>query len=137
MKFKLFTILLIMSLFSCVERGKPLKTNKQEKTSKENKTNKLAHYTCPNGHSGADVQGKCSECQETLVHNQAYHGLNIPKDGIKDPFNNANQTAATPAQNQYGDFHYTCPNGHSGGSGTNENCKVCDTQLTHNQLYHK
>lgn len=139
MRFKLALItIIIFSLNSCIERGKPVekKDNKQEKSKKS----KIAHYMCPNGHAGADQQGKCTECGAVLIHNQAYHGLNIPQNGINDPFggsNNSNTSNPAPAQNQYGDYHYICPNGHPGGSGTAGECATCSAKLTHNQNYHK
>lgn len=138
MKFKLTLIVVVaFMLTSCIERGKSVekKQNQQEKPKKS----KIAHYLCPNGHEGADQQGKCLECNAVLVHNQAYHGLNIPKDGIKDPFSNSNNknTASSPAQNKYGDYHYICPNGHPGGAGTAIECLACNTKLVHNQNYHK
>lgn len=138
MKHKLILItIIIFSLASCIERGKP-QQKKEDKKDKA-KTSKIAHYICPKGHAGSDKQGKCSECSAVLVHNQAYHGLNIPKGNLQDPFksNSTNNTAPSPAQNQYGDYHYICPNGHQGGSGTAGNCEVCEAKLTHNQNYHK
>lgn len=130
---------LFLLLISCVERGKPVDKKETKQTNKTSKSKKIAHYTCPNGHEGSDKQGKCNECQETLVHNQAYHGLNIPKTGVQDPFNSnaTNNKAPSPAQNKYGDYHYTCPNGHPGGSGSAGKCVTCDAKLEHNQNYHK
>jgi len=128
-------------LFSCVERGKPIKKEEAKTTTKSSKK-KVDHYTCPKGHKGSDTQGTCSECSSVLVHNQAFHGsgnLAIPQPKINDPFSStpaANNTPS-PAQNAYGDYHYICPNGHVGGSGTAGNCTSCEATLTHNQLYHK
>lgn len=139
----LIIIVVTLLLSSCVERGKPLKKDDaKEETSKTASKPKLDHYTCPNGHKGSDKQGVCTECNTALVHNQAFHSTNLalPKPTLQDPFSNApaaSQSAPSPAQNAYGDYHYTCPNGHPGGSGSATNCSACDTKLVHNQLYHK
>jgi len=132
-------VIVIFSLSGCVERGKPVKKDDQEQQAVKNNTKKVTHYICNNGHKGSDKQGVCPECNTAYTHNQAFHGLTIPKDRLNDPFNsNSNtQTATTPAQNAFGDYHYICPNGHSGGSGTAGNCTSCKAKLTHNQLYHK
>jgi len=128
-------------LSSCVERGKPTKKEDSIETSKTASKPKVDHYTCPNGHKGSDKQGICTECNTAYVHNQAFHPSNlaIPKPTLQDPFSNApaSPNAPSPAQNAYGDYHYTCPNGHPGGSGSAVNCTSCDTKLVHNQLYHK
>lgn len=44
--------------------------------------------------------------------------------------------APEPAQNSLGVWHYTCPNGHSGGSGSATACGDCGTTLVHNTIYH-
>ena len=44
--------------------------------------------------------------------------------------------APEPAQNSIGVWHYTCPNGHSGGSGSATACGDCGTTLVHNTTYH-
>ncbi len=139
-----FTLVLIfcMPLNGCVERGKPIKKEVNEQSAKKDAkegTKKIEHYICQNGHKGSHKQGVCPECNIAYTHNQAYHGLNIPKDALKDPFKQGTPTttSASPAQNAYGDYHYICPNGHSGGSGTAGNCSSCNAKLTHNQLYHK
>ncbi len=128
-------------LFSCVERGKPIKKEKANETTKVTTQPTVEHYTCPNGHKGSDKQGICAECKVAFVHNQAFHPANvaIPQPTLKDPFSNAPVTPNTPspAQNAYGDYHYTCPNGHPGGSGSAGNCTSCEATLVHNQLYHK
>ena len=41
-----------------------------------------------------------------------------------------------PAQNSLGVWHYTCPSGHSGGSGSATACGECGTTLVHNTTYH-
>ncbi len=140
MKQLLFSTLFLLLVTSCVERGKPVK-KEDVATESNTKKKKVDHYTCPKGHKGANQQGTCSECNSVLVHNQAFHGNNlaIPKPTLQDPFNAspATNNAPSPAQNAFGDYHYTCPNGHSGGSGTNGNCTTCNTKLIHNQVYHK
>ena len=144
MKRFLSTLLIATSLlFSCVERGKSIKDEATTKAITEEKKSTVAHYTCPKGHKGSDQQGKCPECGSVYQHNQLFHSngtLTLPQNNVKDPFNaNAASTnnAPAPAQNAYGDFHYTCPEGHSGGAGTASNCVTCNTKLTHNQGYHK
>ena len=142
MKHLLFLLLSIFIFISCVERGKPLqKEEVATEAEADSKKKQIEHYTCPKGHKGADKQGTCSECNSVLVHNQAFHGNNlaIPQPTLNDPFStsNTNNAAPSPAQNAYGDYHYTCPNGHSGGSGSADNCTACNAKLVHNQLYHK
>ena len=44
--------------------------------------------------------------------------------------------APEPAQNSLGVWHYTCPNGHNGGSGSATACSDCGTTLVHNTTYH-
>lgn len=137
----IFTVLaaVIFTLSGCVERGKPIKKETQEQQAEKKDIKKITHYICKNGHKGSDKQGICPECNTAYTHNQAFHGLAIPKDGLKDPFNSntSTQTNNSPAQNAFGDYHYICPNGHSGGSGSADNCTSCNAKLTHNQLYHK
>lgn len=137
----LVIIVITLLLSSCVERGKPLKEEQPKETSTAASKPKVDHYTCPNGHKGSDKQGVCTECNTAFVHNQAFHGSNlaIPKPTLQDPFTNApaSQNTPSPAQNAYGDYHYTCPNGHPGGAGSAGNCSACNTKLVHNQLYHK
>ncbi len=142
MKTHLFSYIVIaILLFSCIERGKPQAKEDSKQTSETSNKPTLEHYTCPNGHKGSDKQGVCGECNAAFVHNQAFHGtnLNVPKPALQDPFSNApaSQSAPSPAQNAYGDYHYNCPNGHPGGSGSAGTCTSCDAKLVHNQLYHK
>ena len=138
--YRLF-IVITWSIFlvSCVERGKPIDKTENTEQNKQNKVAKLEHYICQNGHKGSDKQGICPECNVAYTHNQAFHGLSIPQNSLKDPFqeNASSNSVNNPAQNAYGDFHYTCPNGHTGGSGTAGNCASCGTKLAHNQLYHR
>jgi len=41
-----------------------------------------------------------------------------------------------PPQNAEGVWHYTCPDGHPGGSGSATACAQCGKTLVHNQAYH-
>ena len=41
-----------------------------------------------------------------------------------------------PPQNAAGVWHYTCPKGCPGGSGSATPCSTCGTALVHNQAYH-
>ncbi|SDB31487.1 hypothetical protein SAMN03097699_0655 [Flavobacteriaceae bacterium MAR_2010_188] len=45
-------------------------------------------------------------------------------------------TSTEPAQNAAGVWHYTCPNGDSGGAGSAVPCAVCGATLAHNSAYH-
>lgn len=94
------------------------------------------HYTCPNGHAGAAAAGNCATCGVALEHNQAYHN-NQPETtpNIQTTPTTPNTTAATPAQNAAGEYHYTCPNGHAGAAAAGS-CAVCGSALAHNQAYH-
>ena len=134
-----FFICCCLLISSCVERGKPIEKKQTTQHNDQKKIAKVEHYICQNGHKGSDKQGICPECNVAYTHNQAWHGLSIPQNSLKDPFQeNSNSNAANnPAQNAYGDYHYTCPNGHAGGSGTAGNCASCGTKLAHNQLYHR
>ena len=92
----------------------------------------LAHYYCPNHPGeGAGAAGSCSQCGTAYTHNQAFH--TAPGETAA-----ANPAAATPepAINTAGVWHYTCPNGHTGGSGSATACAECGTTLVHNTVYH-
>lgn len=137
--FLLLITLIFVSLTGCVERGKSVSKEVPQQQAEKKDVKKAEHYICKNGHKGSDKQGVCPECKVAYTHNQAFHGLAIPKNDIKDPFQSTTSpnTASSPAQNAYGDYHYICPNGHSGGAGSAGNCTTCEAKLTHNQLYHK
>lgn len=92
-------------------------------------TGGVKHYICPNGHEGSDAQGSCLVCGTALEHNQAWHNQQPAAAGGDTP-------PAEPPQNAAGVWHYTCPNGHEGGSGSATPCAVCGTVLVHNQVYH-
>ena len=49
---------------------------------------------------------------------------------------NATPPLAEPAQNAAGLWHYTCPKGCAGGSGSALPCPTCGTTLVHSQTYH-
>lgn len=93
------------------------------------------HYTCPNGHPGANQQGNCPICGTALVHNQAYH-----QTMQQQPLQT--QPAQTPpittpqGPNADGEYHYTCPNGHP-GSNQQGICSICSATLVHNDAYHQ
>ena len=136
LKFILFFVLVIS--MSCKEE-KP-KTNIEKNAISQN----VKHYVCANNceNSGGDVQGLCPTCKNPYIHNQTFHDnellksgpLNVPKYD-PNPANNA-PSQPSPAQNAVGAYHYTCSNGHPGGSGTESNCVTCGAILTHNQAYH-
>lgn len=122
------------------------------------------HYACPNGHPGAASAGSCSVCGSALAHNQAYHNTpgavnpttttpsitpaagngqtfapmlqeNAGTPAARVPQTTTTTTAATPAKNARGEYHYTCPNGHP-GAGAAGSCSVCGSALAHNAAYH-
>lgn len=110
------------------------------------------HYTCPNGCAGGGgAAGPCATCGTTLAHNTNYHSSNAqaaPGTSMDNPImlgqdGGLVQTPATaapkapePAQNASGVWHYTCPNGCSGGAGSATACSTCGTTLAHNAGYH-
>lgn len=97
------------------------------------------HFICPKGCAGgAGAAVPCGQCGETLVHNQIYHGAEQPMNS--NPAQGANPAAKPkdePPQNAKGVWHYTCPKGCSGGSGTASPCPRCATVMTHNPVYHQ
>lgn len=136
LKIILFFILAIS--FSCKEeKPKPV-------VRENNPTASVKHYICANKceNSGSDVAGACPVCKNPYLHNTAFHNQDFMKNGpLNVPTNiqapAANTPAApSPAQNAMGIYHYTCNNGHPGGSGTASNCVTCGTVLAHNQAYH-
>ena len=102
------------------------------------------HYICPKGCEGGGgaAQGKCPKCGGDLVHNQAFHTQQpqgaTPANPIQVDPTNATPATATPppAQNAAGVYHYTCPAGHEGGSGSQGTCAKCGAALVHNAAYH-
>lgn len=99
------------------------------------------HYTCPNGHSGGGGGATpCAECGTTLVHNTAYHNTPSTTTAVNPTDATGALTppapAVEPAVNAAGVYHYTCPNGHSGGGGGATPCGECGTTLVHNAGYH-
>lgn len=91
----------------------------------------VQHYICPDGHAngGGPAQGNCIECGKALIHNQAFHDQPAASPDGQTP-------GAEPPQNAAGVWHYTCPNGHEGGSGSATACAQCGTTLVHNTAYH-
>jgi ribosomal protein S27E len=96
------------------------------------------HYTCPKGCEGGGGSAvPCSNCGTTLVHNQGYHGAtNTSTQPLGQNPVQAQPKPAEPAQNANGVWHYTCPNGCSGGGGSASPCSSCGATLAHNQAYH-
>ncbi len=99
------------------------------------------HYECPQGHEGGEAEGTCSNCGQAYVHNQAYHDqavtqVNEPLAPTATPGAPATPPTPEPAQNASGVWHYTCPNGHTGGAGSAAACGECGTTLAHNTVYH-
>lgn len=114
-------------------------------------TGAVQHYYCANNcaGSGGDAAGTCPVCGTEYTHNQAWHNQTQPSvsttttSNIQDvsttgltPPGQA-PTTPEPAQNAAGVWHYTCPNGHSGGAGSATACSDCGTTLVHNTLYHQ
>lgn len=118
------------------------------------------HYTCPSGcEGGAGSAVPCPKCGTTLAHNSGYHNNNNNNNAaIETPTvtssistGNDNVTVVNggdtpitpvggppeePAQNAAGVWHYTCPSGCAGGSGSAVACASCGTTLVHNSGYH-
>lgn len=113
----------------------------------------VKHYICPNNceGSGGDAAGSCPVCGTEYIHNAAYHnqaGAAAPATQQPAPMFQPGQAppaaaqpitppqSTSPAQNAAGVYHYTCPKGCAGGSGSAGTCAVCGGQLAHNQAYH-
>lgn len=100
------------------------------------------HYTCPNGHTGGGGSATpCAECGTTLVHNTAYHNSSATPAATTTGTPDLNSilppsTTEEPPINAAGVYHYTCPNGHTGGGGSATPCGECGTTLVHNTAYH-
>lgn len=95
----------------------------------------LPHYYCTtHPANGADAAGSCSICGNALVHNQAFHNTTAPAAGADAAITPPG--TPEPAINAAGVFHYTCPNGHTGGGGSATPCAECGTTLVHNTAYH-
>ncbi|MCB9082091.1 MAG: hypothetical protein H6555_10310 [Lewinellaceae bacterium] len=110
------------------------------------------HYICSKGcNNGGDQLGNCTTCGAQLMHNDAYHsqnpnaGATTPPGGVSPVFVNPGGTTqpaqaapqpADPPQNAAGVWHYTCPSGCAGGSGSPIACPTCGAALAHNQAYH-
>ncbi len=135
--FNIFLILALAITVSCKEE-KP-----KTQPSKNKITATVKHYICMNKceNSGGPVAGICSTCNTPYTHNPAFHNdeflkngpLNVPKVNLGV---NPKSNTPPPAQNALGVFHYTCPNGCNGGSGSASKCTSCGAGLVHNQTYH-
>jgi len=94
------------------------------------------HYICPKncvGGNGA-AAGKCPVCESEMAHNQGFHVG--PNSTTTPQSNNITNPANSNGPNANGQYHYTCPKGCAGGSGSSGNCNTCSTTLAHNQAYH-
>lgn len=95
------------------------------------------HFTCAKGcEGGSGVAEACKGCGGPLAHNAAYHNTTT---NVNQDVSAATPTAPPtiePPQNANGVWHFTCPNGCDGGSGTAEACGGCGTTLAHNAAYH-
>ena len=93
------------------------------------------HYYCTtHPQIGGGAAGTCSECGNAFTHNQAFH--NAPAAPAANGAIPTPPTSAEPAINAAGVYHYTCPNGHTGGGGGATPCGECGTTLVHNTAYH-
>ncbi len=110
----------------------------------------LWHYTCPKGCAGGSGSAiACPTCGTTLTHSQTYHGSGSPTVApppttisplgttIPAPGETPAAPQPEPAQNKSGVWHYTCPGGCAGGSGSASPCAKCGKTLVHNTAYHK
>lgn len=107
--------------------------------------NIVYHYLCPDNCAGggSNINGNCSVCGKKLAHNDLYHNYQQqntpppPPAGMNQAAGAAGQNLTPPpGQNANGVWHYTCPNGCEGGSGSQGTCVTCGAALTHNQAYH-
>ncbi|MCB0686297.1 MAG: hypothetical protein KDC53_07225 [Saprospiraceae bacterium] len=96
----------------------------------------VQHYICPNNcqGSGGASAGTCPVCGSEYQHNQAYHTQQAANQGATQ--SPSTSTTPEPAQNAAGVWHYTCPNGCSGGAGSAGKCASCGGDLAHNTAYH-
>jgi hypothetical protein len=104
----------------------------------------VKHYICPDNceGSGGDVAGSCPVCGKEYLHNQEFHNQlpagapTTPASGFPSALPPSSPAAPAAAQNAAGVYHYTCPSGHAGGSGSAGSCAECGAALVHNQAYH-
>lgn len=146
------SFIVILSAFGCKntpERPAPILSEERITAANQAATQVISsaaagiqHYYCANQceGSGGDAAGTCPVCGTEYTHNQAWHDAQNQNAAAGGTAAGANitQTPTTPepAQNAAGVWHYTCPNGHSGGSGSATPCGECGTTLVHNQAYH-
>jgi len=137
-KLNVLFIIIFAITISCKENKQEVQPVKKETTAK------VVHYICDNKceNSGSENPGNCPTCKKPYTHNLAFHNddflkngpLNVPKTDLGAPA--TTNTAASPAQNAKGVYHYTCTNGCNGGAGSATKCVSCGTVLAHNQAYH-
>lgn len=148
--FKLITLLTVclsFSFFGCNDDSKKteiaepsnvetVKTTTSAKTAEAAQNEKgVWHYTCALGcPGGAGSAVPCKNCKNPLTHNQAYHG-DASTTQQASPVLSPSATRE-PSQNTAGVWHYTCPNGCAGGSGSASKCTTCGETLAHNSAYH-
>lgn len=99
------------------------------------------HYVCPNGceGSGGPGQAPCPVCGASYEHNAKFHQYQQQGGGTQstnNPINIQNQQTQTPGANADGVYHFICPKGCEGGSGSRGICSSCGTELAHNDAFH-
>jgi hypothetical protein len=157
---KIYTLMLAIVIMSCTSKpDRPAAILTPDRIAAANSAEQanaavlstagaVQHYYCANNcpGSGGDAAGTCPVCGSEYSHNQAWHDMqqnNVttttttsdgsgPSVGITPPV----QAPTEPPQNAAGVWHYTCPNGHAGGSGSATPCSECGTTLVHNSDYH-
>ena len=140
---QLLTLVFIMVLSCCgnkVDRPEPILNDDKVvqdpiQSLSAITTAAVYHYICTNNcaGSGSNVQGDCPVCGSGYVHNQAFHDQT---NQISPSTNSVNPIPSSSSQNASGTWHYTCPNGCTGGAGSAVACGTCGSILVHNQLYH-
>ncbi|HKJ06184.1 MAG TPA: hypothetical protein VJ970_01825 [Flavobacteriaceae bacterium] len=138
MKIKLLLPLLsILFFIGCKE------ANTKEAENVDKKPALVHHYICKNKceDSGSNVEGICKTCNDPLIHNVDYHAKDLLQNGPLNvesnlPNQDKQNNTTTPIVNSNGIYHYSCPNGCPGGSGTVEKCKSCGENLAHNPAFH-
>ena len=164
--FKIIPVLLLLSVISFYSCNDKSSTPKQETSNASKVSNSptpantktttqtpinaepaqnaagIWHYKCSKGCAGgAGSAVSCETCGLPLAHNQAYHTTSNTTSNSNQsaiPYANTPPAAtAEPSRNASGVWHYTCPQGCDGGSGTTGNCNSCGNALAHNAAYHQ